>query len=160
MKRVLFIALGLILTTFAALAQKPALTQNIDEKGRTPYQQTFSSNFSDFTCTLGFPPVPAGNRLVILNLNFLYSQLTPPTDTTIHLVGGAMLPAGASNLNFPPELFFPIAANNGYLSLNTSLLYYVEAGHSPVVRLNAGSSGSGTNTSCFATITGYLVAVN
>jgi hypothetical protein len=53
------------------LAQvRAALVQNVDDPGRIPYQGVRACFFqSNNFCTVNFPPVPAGKRLVITHVS-------------------------------------------------------------------------------------------
>jgi hypothetical protein len=68
----------LALTPFAAHAQKPAFTANIDEKGFNPYYQlvttgSLCSAGTSGDCIFDFSPVPAGYRLVVLHVYARFS---------------------------------------------------------------------------------------
>lgn len=62
----------------AALAQvRPAYVKNVDEPGRSPYQQMREFNAcANQNCQIAFDPVPAGKRLVVERLTMLLGVVT------------------------------------------------------------------------------------
>jgi hypothetical protein len=136
-------------------AQKPALTENIDEKGRVPYQAGSAANCAlphdgPQICSLSFAAVPAGYRLVITYVSASFNEGTAVSSATVSLSGGVLLPGGTT-LSQGPTF---VAANvGGNFILGSPVTYYVEPGGNPVLSLQ--------NYSSFATafISGYLVAV-
>ncbi len=142
-----------------AHAQKPALTQNIDEKGRVPYQQSVVAHcsVSDYSCEPSFPPVPVGYRLVVTYFSvFIQSPQAHPGMYAL-LSGQSPLPNGASGSL--AAIFLPMTAtglvdgNYDYF-LNAPITCYFNAGEQPLVILdNTFASYASVD------LIGYLVAV-
>ncbi len=124
----LFVA-ALIPCAVTAHAQKPALTQNIDEKGRVPYHSSNNNNCNLPNCTVSFSPVPSGYRLVITDFSMHYiagAQSTIYPYQLSYLEGGAGSPSDTR----PYRRFLPtpvyIGAGYEYVS-SGSVTYYVDA---------------------------------
>jgi hypothetical protein len=147
----------LALVPLAVHAQKPALTQNIDEKGRTPFHETancatYNTRFNGYTCV--FQVVPAGYRLVVthasaqyyapnLNLNYVY------------LAVDVIEPTGYQKQEYLP---LPGALGTSYFVVSSPVTFYVDAGEIPLLVLNDGSPVFGNTNR--GTIDGYLVALS
>jgi hypothetical protein len=100
-----FTAVLTALVAAPARAQKAALIQNIDEKGRVPYQALSNQKCNAFEgvtsfCSLEFTVVPVGYRLVITYISASYfgSGATSTLSTAAKLTGGALLPGGTEVL--------------------------------------------------------------
>jgi len=140
-----------------AHAQKPALTQNIDEKGRVPYQAGTNVNCvlnhdGPQICAIGFPVVPAGYRLVITYVSATFDEGVSAPSATVNLTGGALLPGSTTSLATGPV--FVATLVGGSFVLSSPVTYYVEPGGNAALTVQ--------NYSSFATgfISGYLVALN
>jgi hypothetical protein len=148
-----------------AHAQKPALVQNIDEKGRNPYQQTFqfspsstatsSAVCTGTTCVILFKPVPTGYRLVVTQISFTYVVAsTGAVDNTAALISITSTTAPLAT----DVAVLPVPTLSGNRDdLNAPLSFYVEPGLIPVLEL---SNVQLTNGAAIVGITGYLVALN
>jgi hypothetical protein len=153
-----FIGTFLALSSLAAHAQKAAITQNIDEKGRVPYQAGTNVNCLQNiqeglkVCGIAFPIVPAGYRLVITYVSATFVEGTSVPSATVSLIGGAVLPGGTTTLATGPTFVATAVADSFILS--SPVTYYVEPGGTPTLSVN--------NFSSFATgfISGYLVSLN
>jgi hypothetical protein len=146
------VALAAALTPFAAIpahAQKPALTQNIDEKGRVPYHSSTGATCTT-SCTLNFFPPPAGFRLVITYVSVRYA-LNPQGPNEMTLFGGSSNPGDFVAYN----LFLPTPISEGFnLYVSSSpVTYYVEAAGVPSIGIASSQNGS----TALGTISGYLV---
>ena len=127
----------------------PAIGSAIDDPGRIPYsslQQAFlaapvSSQF--FT----FPPVTANHRLVITQVTGALSTAAANATVLVELLaqGG---PFGAT-FTAPPSAF-------GVNSFSTPVLYYFDAGQTPVVNAIT-SPATQFTTGQSLRLTGYLV---
>jgi hypothetical protein len=158
-------ALASLLPT-AAHAQKPALVQNIDEKGRNPYQQGFQFNATTSTtvtgstlcatnsCFIFFKPVPAGYRLVVNQITFTYTAATPGADSTAALL--TVTSTTAPVLGDISALPAPTFSGNR-CDLSAPVTFYVEPGLIPTLEI---TNVLVNNTSAIVSITGYLVALN
>ncbi len=163
------VALASALVPFAAIpahAQKPALTQNVDEKGRVPFHQVRALNLnasqpldcSPGACSVVFNAVPAGHRLVITYVSVGYYAVSPSVDSTSFTLGTpATEPvSGDVEENF---VSFPSATpdSRGYCAWAQPTLLYVEAGVTPTIDARNIRNGS-TDTASFL-IEGYLIAL-
>jgi hypothetical protein len=142
----------------AAHAQKPALTQNIDEKGRTPYYDTESTPncIDDFIhiCYLYFKTVPAGYRLVVTHVSLQYLAVSSSGINTAAFASG-----GSSQGGNQYQVFLPAPTANGQnvYTYSSPITAYAEPGLQPYIYLyNAQFTSYGP----IGTISGYLVALN
>jgi hypothetical protein len=160
------VALAASLVPFAAIpahAQKPALTENIDEKGRVPYHSTvFTSSYyvscsnptsPNDTCTVGLKSVPAGYRLVVTHVSVQYQGSSLANTNFVAISGGA---ANPGELVYTEYLPVPVSAG-GYLYISSSpVTYYVEPLGTPAIIV----SGIDPGVSFTCSISGYLVSLN
>ena len=134
------------------LAQaRAALVQNVDERGRTPYQSTRDMNTcaGSTNCQLTFGAVPNNKRLVITHFDTLVTVSGSGSLQDIFLsVGGT--PDRAN-----PEFTASLPGAGGFNSFISSreVLFYLDAGGaSPTVDLQATNGMFG-----IVTLRGYLV---
>jgi hypothetical protein len=146
------VALASALIPFAvpAHAQKPALTENIDEKGRVPYHdfEIGSATLCDVLCTISFRPVPAGFRLVITHASGMFLIGSGQSYTF-----AAVLGPGA---NFGAFLPTPTSAGNSTYVFSSPLTFYVEPNQVPQILI--GNTSTQPNPPQ-ASISGYLVSI-
>jgi hypothetical protein len=152
------------LLSVPALAQKPALTQNVDEKGRTPFHQTLSLNLnasspldcSTNSCNVVFSAVPAGYRLVITYVFAGYTAIRPAIASNSVLVGTPATEPTIGNVveNF---LYLPIATPDafGFCVTSTPVTLYVDAGANPTMYIQ--NIVTGPSAIAEFSIEGYLV---
>jgi hypothetical protein len=144
------------LASLAAHAQKPALTQNIDEKGRVPYHSSTETFCSSTQCLLSFKVVPAGYRLVITHASLFYQGRPAPSiyPNFVVLVGGTANPDEVEG--YEEYLPAPTSGGSNYYIASSPVTYYVEAGGTPSLIVN----GTATGSSSDASISGYLINLN
>jgi hypothetical protein len=162
------LALAAALVPFAAIpahAQKPALTENIDEKGRVPYHSNFQSSCSGGLCAFNFKSVPEGFRLVITHASAQYEVTDTLVENYVLLDGGTPTPGDSGN---DYDEFLPPPVSVGQLTpgepnpvyvymVSSPVTYYVEPGGTPkLVIVGVGSGGNGSTN---GSISGYLVAI-
>jgi len=152
------------LTPFASVvahAQKPALTENIDERGRVPYHSNFSTDCPSDTCTFAFRSVPAGYRLVVTHASVQYTGNPAPSfDFNYAFLGGGATAPGetASYIEYlpaPESLGAVVGGIPRYLA-SSPVTYYVEPLNTPNMAVNNVLAGS----IVVGSISGYLVAIN
>ncbi len=147
MRRFLWFAAGLaavamvvtIGTERRAIAQvvRAALVRNQDEPGRNPYSQNAGCFGSG--CSVSFPPVPAGQRLVVTFVNALVGDNNGP----VLLLGGH----GQDNR-------YLVTASNGAISVvNSPVLAYYDAGETPTLACEC------SDPLLVSTLSGYFVAL-
>jgi hypothetical protein len=156
-------ALAAAIVPFAAIpahAQKPALTENIDERGRVPYHSdSYCNPLGGNSCNLTFKSVPAGNRLVVTHASVRFFA-QPPSNTSVGtcaiLTGGT--PSPGESLYEEPLA----AANEGPLSsgqvfyvVSSPVTYYLEPLGTPSISVLNALSNFGVDGS----ISGYLVSI-
>jgi hypothetical protein len=138
-----FAAVALLLTLGTetrAIAQavRAALVRNQDEPGRNPYSQTvgcFSSG-----CSVTFPPVPAGQRLVVTFFNgALFAE------------EGLGLFLGGHGQDFR---ILPTTLSSFADVANSPVVVYYEAGETPTVGCD-GCNDRGIS----ATLSGYYITL-
>lgn len=114
---------GAIVVTFVtegraiAQAARAALVRNQDEPGRNPYSQTVACLSEG--CSVTFPPVPAGERLV---LTFINGGLFTSNGSILGLSGHG------SDLRL-----FPITQAGSLATVNSPMVAYFDAGETPQV---------------------------
>lgn len=132
------IGLVLVLHAGSAAAQtRAALTKNVDEPGRTPYQQSqiFSPSACTFNsvlyfCRLAFPSIPNGKRLVLEHASIFVAETdsgAPDSLRFLNAFNGTALwvqPAFTPRVNTPSHFF-----------LERDVLVYYEGGEIPTVLL-------------------------
>jgi len=145
------VALAASIVPFAAIpahAQKPALTQNIDEMGRNPYSATLTSAIG---APLTFPVVPSGFRLVITHVSAIFDTVSEPYG---YLNGTLYSVLGVDDEFLPAPVAIPKSQPNDSLVawvINTPETFYVDAGHSPQIVVQ------GLISNLSVSIHGYLV---
>jgi hypothetical protein len=149
---VALLALSLVSSALSsASAQKPALTQNIDEKGRTPFYDTVIGSCAYGSCVLAFATVPAGYRLVVTHASIRFLQYSSAGTSWAFFASGGYGPSG-----YYYEVYLPAPGTNGggvYI-YSSPITAYAEAGQQPSISLfNSQADPVGT-------IDGYLVALN
>jgi hypothetical protein len=134
-----------------AHAQKPALTQNIDEKGRTPFYDTVIGSCTYGSCVLTFATVPAGYRLVVTHASIQFKQLSTSGSMEAYFVNGGYGPSG-----YFYEVYLPGPSANGQsvYTFSSPITAYAEAGQQPSLWLFDSQADP------VGTIDGYLVALN
>ena len=150
--------LATLALSVTALAQKPVLTRNADEPGRSPLQQnvlinqTADSCPNDDYCVVNFDPVPAGYRLVITYASARFDQLAsdPAAYSALAIDGSpfgmqTILPGGADS-----------SLHRFYLGAG-AVTFYVDAGHTPSILFSGFNIRTGDTSQ--AAISGYLVAL-
>jgi hypothetical protein len=147
-------------------AQKPALVQNIDERGRNPYQQTIqfaptvtgtgsTPCISGNVCLALFKPVPAGYRLVVTQVSAIYPAAS--TGDVSHPVLLVSIVSIASP-QFVDATALPTATlSGGVYTSSTPTTFYVEPGFTPVLDMSNVLTGAGD---AIVSISGYLVALS
>jgi hypothetical protein len=150
--------LALVAVPTAHAQVKAALVKDVDALGRTPYQQTIifaqsATYCSNFVCTVIFPAVPAGYRLVVTHISAQYRLSTGGTLASVAVaVDGSV---------FGPQLL--VATTPIGLSVyvaSSPVTFFVEAGHSPSLSLvGQFVLADGSNTAQ-ATVIGYLISLN
>lgn len=180
LRMIRFAAIGIVIlaavvlissvTAREALAQtiRAAITKNVDEPGRTPFQFFLQARRGDPECGVNFcgfylPVVPANKRLVITNFSctiHLQSGVTVQHlrlltyDASYNILSQVTMPYQPAS--YPAD---PISANNPIrYVVNEQIRWYVEAGQRPLLDFHT-SGGAGLDTSWpnpFL-VTGYLV---
>jgi len=135
----------------AAAQTRAALVQNVDEPGRSPYQESASA-VCFATCTITFSAVPAGMRLVVTHING--SMDTIGTGASPRVVFGGIMTL--------PTVRGIVVRSDAQMIFNHELLMYFDAGARPVVFGDFTLGLLGSTTDRFggpsnATLTGYLV---
>lgn len=151
----------LTLASLAAQAQKPALVQNIDEKGRVPYSDVSPGALcGSGICHVTLKPVPVGYRLVITQVSVLYIASVSGNDNWIFLLNDSTptTPPGSThtpNLVLPAVYSGSDGSGGSVFIVSTPVTYYVDPGMAPGLQINNGN-GSSPNVAIF----GYIVALN
>jgi hypothetical protein len=153
----LFAGMALTVLTSPASAQKAALTKDVDQQGRNPYQQTLLFNPTTnlcpngFFCNAVFNKVPANYRLVVTHISANFG-----------LTAGGITPSlglgSASGGIFGNQIIIPAISNgpDRYIA-SSPVTFYVEAGDAPVLFVSGQYIAN--NVSILANVVGYLVAL-
>jgi hypothetical protein len=153
-----------------AYAQKPALTQNVDEQGRVPFHQVRALNAygsqpldcinspTQSECRVTFDAVPAGHRLVITYVSVAYYAVSPSLESTYFNLSAPVTTGGTGEIE-RNIVQFPSATpdSRGYCAWSQPTLLYVEAGFIPSIY--AYNIRNGIIDYATFTIEGYLVAL-
>lgn len=137
-----------LLASFAHAQPKPALVQDRDEPGRSPYQHELQVDCEgQIICQIELPAVPAGSRLVVTTVTASFSTSGASGAPVNCLLGGS---AGFF-------LTFEIGGTGGIRSLTQAVTRYYEAGQSPAWLCSIGTGEfDGLQR---GGLVGYLVAV-
>jgi hypothetical protein len=144
--------------TIPARAQKPALTENIDEKGRVPYHSNFQALSQANSGAFLFKSVPAGYRLVVTHASARYFGNPAPSALANYAIlgGGATTPGDSDGYSE----YLPTPVSGGGTSPSyvaaSPVTYYVE----PLGIPNIFISNMVLGTLAYGSISGYLVALN
>jgi hypothetical protein len=148
-------AVALLVTTaipaalVSAQTAKPALVRDADEPGRNPYQEAIDLEVGDPGCTTGadciitLSPVPAGKRLVVTYASVRFSPAGAVQIAFLFFPGGFMaLPA-------------PVSVGSNIVVTAGPLTAYIDAGQTPIVRMEPLVGGSGVNVF----LSGYYISL-
>jgi hypothetical protein len=129
----------------------PAITSRMDDPGRIPYQSAIDATSCTFTssCSVSFPPVPAGHRLVVTQIAGAHNgpQLgTGPFPVSVRI--GLNGPSGSI-----AQFYWNLESNGSYV---LPVSAYLDAGVSMVV-IDSIFGSSYNNGSQFITLTGYML---
>jgi hypothetical protein len=147
------IAVTETLTAVPAMAQRPALVQDRDSKARNFYEKTDSCHITADACTVSFPAVPAGKRLVIEHVSAVTTML-PATAGFLNLLTLANTATGV--FQFLPFTRTPGTLSFAYFVTNEVVQTTFDAGQAPSVTMNASASPT---ISMSATISGYMIDI-
>lgn len=127
-------------------ATEPALTRNVDDAGRIPYQSRAACVLDSNFCSFNFPAVPKNHRLVVEHVSgFLAFAAGNGRGARVTLDGGAN---GALSSFIAPPSFL------GESVFDQSVLQYFDAGSAPLLGALADINLSSASS---ATISGYLL---
>lgn len=160
-RRMLAVVPAILLAyTLHSHAQRPALTQSVDEPGRTPYADSQTVNcFSPVflvDCGITFKPVPPGYRLVVTHAS-LYFAVNRGAAALAYLTEDKnnsfeYLPApGLVYASTTPDLD---GQYSNYYTVSAPLTFYAEPNGR--VRVHVSDPNS---KELKASLTGYLVAI-
>ncbi|HLK19530.1 MAG TPA: hypothetical protein VKT81_11250 [Bryobacteraceae bacterium] len=127
-----------LVTERQALAQavRAALVRNQDEPGRNPYSQFAECLGTE--CSLTFPPVPAGQRLVV---------------TFVSIVAGDANGGPLAFTGHGQDVRFFTTQNASVSIYNGPTVAYYEAGETPTLNCYCG------NSLMEATLSGYFISL-
>lgn len=131
-------------------AADPVINQDRDNPARNYYQQ-WVQDYCVEICNLTFPPVPAGQLLVIQNISAQILSTAPVTQLIFQ----------DFNANAAPTIYPAVTTLPGFSGtylINTPTLAYFAAGSVPGIIL-ANNDTQGTNLFLQANISGYTVKV-
>jgi hypothetical protein len=150
----------LSLTAQKAISQiRAALTKNVDEPGRLPYQAEVDfggcSGGNSF-CIVAFPPVPAGKRLVVEEVTAL-AFVRNGGQVNLFAFGDGVI-TNTGNVAIMQPTFTPLFAADSFSvawSIDKQIKVYYEPGTTPKVKIQAsvGFGALGSNM----TLHGYLI---
>ena len=143
-----FAAAFALLASFAQAQPKPALVQDRDEPGRSPYQSQATPDCDgQILCSIELATVPAGTRLVVTTLS-----------VSLGTSGSGGVPAFCTTLGSGDfQLNFEIGGAGSFRTLSQAITRYYEAGQTPSILCSIGTgSFSGTGRGGMA---GYLVSL-
>jgi len=140
------------------LAQiKPALVQNVDEPGRSPYSSFVKINSGtcvDNSCALFFAAVPAGKRLIATDLTGRINVISPGVVSLLILAGA---PSGDSQVQIPTTLLAGTFAGLNMNGVNANLHAFFAGGSQPGVGILSTTPIENVGVEGMLTLSGYLV---
>ena len=153
---------ALALAASVAWAQpKPALVQDRDEPGRSPYLRMVSAQVGDAGCNTALcvvnfnsPAVPAGMRLVLTQISVNLSLADASTNPLEVILYDSALPTA-------PQVSFSVPGNGERRAMTAPVFYYSNANGYPTVavipRIGVDLlSGAGT---VHVTLAGYFITL-
>ena len=155
--RTLFIgAVVTVVAASAAHAQKPVLTKNVDEPGRTPYfsESSVGSNCGG-SCAFAFTVVPTGYRLVVTYASVSYHNEYAGGGSIRLRMGYTSNRGSTYKAQLPVATPLDMMPGSNDFELSVPFTAYVEAEGMPIIRI----SGNMMNLNAEATLTGYLVSL-
>jgi len=127
----------------------PVPSLNVTDPGRIPYQASISNaacaSIND--CTLVFPPVPTGHRVVVQHISGVDGLGRSATSVWVSFYASAN-PAGPKVSSF----FAPQIVGGGLYAYDQPVLAYVDSGNSPTVEPVTNGDFQGEQ---YTTLTGY-----
>jgi len=133
------------------LAQvRATITQDRDQEGRNIYQYYSSCQSQAGVCTIAYPAVPAGQRLVVKHVSMITQFPTGTTMNAIQLRGN-----GTYQFLHPQLLPANYSAQFTFVT-NEDVLASFDGGITPDIDAFATSGGAFTAS---GTISGYLIAI-
>lgn len=131
------IVFNLALVAPAHAQTKAALVQNVDEPGRSPYQELVYANSDSVLWT--FSAVPAGMRLVVTHANVTIETICNTPPGTIPRVFLRAL--SSNNINVAPLLTLPVergtvVANRCQMIADRDIVAYFGPGEKPRIDSN------------------------
>lgn len=132
----LLVGLMVPLTPAPASAQvRAALTKNVDEPGRMPFQASalFAPSACSFNsvlyfCSVSFPAVPAGKRLIIDYVTHFVALAAPGSPDSLRFQD-----RNNGNLFWVQPTYTPRALTPSHFFLDRPVHVYYEAGDTPKV---------------------------
>jgi hypothetical protein len=129
----------------------PALNSRIDDPGRIPFLVLFSNGCSGTLCSYTFPAVPAGHRVVIEHISGALIFNTAPTQ-----LFGFVKSSGNTN-----QVQFNVIPPSGTVTIfDQPILYYVDAGQSPIIQFTSGVTNFNASAGQNLTLVGYELDCN
>ena len=145
---------------------RPAVTKNVDEPGRIPYQVIFQAAKGDPNCGTNFcvfftPNVPANKRLVITNVAITINLDSTATAQAVYLsVEDATTVYGQLYLPYNPNAY-PVDPISAYSPrryvVNESVRLYADAGQHLRLAFHTTGGNLADGWPQLVLITGYLV---
>ena len=134
-------------TTVTNPNTSPVLNSSVDDPGRIPYESQLvtSSCGGSGNCTLTFPTVPAGHRVVVQHITGFDTFFGNNTPTFFYLI------ASVDNLSAVSSFFPPFQGILGY-AFDQPVLFYVDSGHTVAVIMSTDQVFNGAG---FMTLKGY-----
>jgi hypothetical protein len=149
---VLLITVG-VSTAGHAIAQavRAALVSNVDDPGRIPYASQARCAFStgSTSCSIVFPPVPAGKRLVLTHVSGLITENLPGGTLILPRVFGG-------NSTYLLVTYQGGGAVYNYFVIDQQVLKFYDAGQTPAVGLELGAAPNAGSDGDF-NLTGYML---
>ena len=154
-------ALKPVLALIVNDASRPVPTASVDEPGRVPFSHDQVGECGAATCSMQFPAVPEGKRLVILHV----SVVARPSSTSTIVDFADLTTSNPADPSMGVRNLFKMTliGEAGAIVLgntwgtNQPVLAYVEAGYSPSVSVSTRDGGNIFFSQ--ATLSGYFVNV-
>ena len=127
----------------------PVPNKDVDQRGRSAYQYYSNCTSQSGTCTITFPAVPAGQRLIVEHVSAIVETPTATMLNVVQLRGDGIY-------QFLPYVGVTSNYSNQYsYIINDGVLASYDAGQAPAIDAFA-TSGAAFTT--LATISGYMIS--
>lgn len=142
-------AIAATLVQVTNTSANPVPNKDVDQQGRLLYQYYSNCTSTNGTCTITYPAVPAGQRLIIQHVSAIVETPSATTLNVVQFRGGGVY-------EFLPYQLATANYTNQYTNvINTDVIESFDTGQQPAIDAFSTSSAAFTT---LATISGYMIS--